>query len=162
MKARRNAEDWRRMVFGSQGLAPHGCRLCLIYLADFMTTDRKVSRPRHLIARDLGVSERVVDKYVSQAHEAGMLATITAGHRGMTAVYQGTVPDRKREQGVRAIGGKSANATNALSRHESFALSMRKSANTVFAPIHSSTKSELTSCEPCGGNGCSVCCGGAA
>lgn len=150
------------MVFGSQGLAPHGCRLCLIYLADFMTTDRKVSRPRHIIARDLGVSERVVDKYVNQAHEAGLLATISAGHRGMTAVYQGTFPDQKREHGVRPFKGERANATNALSRHESFALSKRESANTVFAPIPKSSKSELTACEPCGGHGCSACCGGAA
>jgi hypothetical protein len=79
-----------------------------------MSPDRKVSRPRRLIAEGLGVSERVVDRMVSDAHSAGLLTTVHRGQKGVTAVYQGLFPDhrevRQRERFLRAETARFARA----------------------------------------------------
>jgi hypothetical protein len=89
-RAKRTAEDWRRAVFRHPAKA--SIRLGLLYLADFMDSNRKVSRPRKLMAFDLGVSERSVTEMVRGAHDAGLLSTVTPGRKGTTAVYQGLFP----------------------------------------------------------------------
>lgn len=89
-RRKRTAEEWRRAVF--RHCAKASIRLGLIYLADYMDAERKVSRPRHLMAADLGVSERSVTEMVRGAHAAGLLSTVAPGRKGRTAVYQGLFP----------------------------------------------------------------------
>ena len=72
-------------------------RVYLLYLAEHMHADRKVSVPRKTIAKALGRSERRVTERVSAAHEAGFLHTVSAGYRGHVPVYQGIFPAAERE-----------------------------------------------------------------
>jgi len=88
---RRTVEDWRRVVLRSQSIS-NPVRVLLLYLADRMFADRKVSVPRTTIAQDLGVSERRVTARVSAARNAGFLDTVVRGQKHVTAVYQGLFP----------------------------------------------------------------------
>lgn len=96
MRPRRSVEDWRRAVFGSRSISDK-VRVLLLYLADRMDSNRKVSVPRSEVAVALGVSERRVSERVTDAHAAGFLVTVTHGQKGVTAVYQGTWPDPQRD-----------------------------------------------------------------
>jgi len=160
----RNAEDWRRVVFRI-AIKP-SIKVGMIYLADWMTTDRRVSRPRHLMARDLGVSERTVDKMISGGHDAGLLSTITKGHNGTTATYQGLFPGRRKqllqsptkgEHSVRATGDVKGEPRVRAIDSQSVRATRGNSANTGFAPIDTHRSPEPDGCETCGDAGCSEC-----
>lgn len=154
--------DWKRAVFAANGVLPPAARLCLVYLADHMREKKNgiprwVSRPRHLIAKDLGVSSRAVDKFISQAHTAGFLTTVTAGRKGTTAEYQGLFPNSpKREQSVRAKSAPQRERNVRAKSDQNVRAMSGVSANTVFAPV------VPTGCLTCGDDGCAECCGGAA
>ena len=97
----RTPEQWRRSILKAEGIKP-GPRLYLTYLAEHMNHKRIVSRPRHLIAKDLGTSPRTVDYWNSAAVKAGLLSVIVRGQKGVTAVYQGLFPDVQRATCLRA------------------------------------------------------------
>lgn len=97
----RTLDDWRKAVFRGSKLASAGCRVYLLYLAEYMNrTTKIVSRGRHLVAADLNVSERVVNKYNSEAIDAGFLSVVVRGRKGVTAVYQGTFPERVQREHI--------------------------------------------------------------
>lgn len=97
----RTPAEWRKAILKAEGLKA-GPRLYLTYLSEHMNQDRKVSRPRHLIARDLGASSRTVDYWNTAAVKAGLLSVVVRGQKGVTAVYQGLVPDVQRATCLRA------------------------------------------------------------
>ena len=131
----RTVEDWRRMLFRSSSIAPR-VRLGLLDMADFMNEDRVVSRPRHLIASDMGITERSVDRIISAAHEAGLLSTVRRGQKGVTAVYQGTFPTPvQRDNRCRPEISFSATESSALKVSETVALKPSSARQHVVAPI---------------------------
>ncbi len=67
--------------------------MLLLFLADRMTQDRRVSVPRSTLATALRVSERRITERIKEAHEHGFLSTVRRGQKGITAVYQGLFPD---------------------------------------------------------------------
>lgn len=95
MSNRRTPEDWRRAVFASPRIGDP-VRVLLLYLADHMRQDRKVSIPRKRIATELGKSPRRIDERFARAREAGFLDVVSSGYRGHTAVYQGMFPSAER------------------------------------------------------------------
>lgn len=97
-RRRRTADDWRKVVYRTRkDIISWPCKVYLLYLSDWMGAERKVSRPRHLVAADLAVSERAVTRMTAEAHEAGFLSTVIHGRKGLTAVYQGIFPDVQRD-----------------------------------------------------------------
>ena len=92
MRSRRSVDDWRRAVYRSRTISD-AVRVLLLFMADRMTADRKVSVPRSQVANSLGVSERLVTERVGAAHRAGFLDTVVRGQKGRTAVYVGLFPD---------------------------------------------------------------------
>jgi hypothetical protein len=88
---RRTPEDWRRAVFRST--VSDKTKVVLLYLADFMRQDMRVSVPRVKVATDLKKSERRITDRITEAHEAGLLDTVVRGRKYVTAVYQCTFPD---------------------------------------------------------------------
>ena len=173
---KRGPEQWRRVVFRESGLAPLGCRLFLVYIADHMDSRRVTSRPRHLIAADLGVSERAVCRYVEQAHEAGFLTTLVRGHKGITAVYQGTFPTAQREHRVRPetpVQQDTRCPAETPVQQDNFGVQQDNllpaendqtcPAETPFSrthavvPIESTTHREFAGCDTCHGWGCERC-----
>jgi len=153
-----SADDWRRAVFAANKLLPPASRLCLVYMADFMDSRRFVSRPRHLIAKDLGVSERSVDKFIGQAHTAGFLDTVTPGRKGVTAVYHGTFPGPQREHCVRPKKGSQREPDVRAESAQNVRAETGLSANTGFAPLVTESNGEAP-CEQCADTGCADCCG---
>ena len=89
---RRTIDDWRREVFRSTVLSDR-TKVLLLYLAEHMREDRKVSVPREQIAKALGKSERRITERVTEAHDCGWLDTVVRGQKGITAVYQGLFPN---------------------------------------------------------------------
>lgn len=89
---RRTIDEWRREVFRSTVLSDR-TKVLLLFLAENMREDRKVSLPRDQIARALGKSERRITERITEAHDAGWLSTVVRGQKGVTAVYQGLFPD---------------------------------------------------------------------
>lgn len=166
MSSRRSVEDWRREVYRARVVVTSAgvkvrvtstVRLGLIYLSDHMKGDRTVSRPRHLMAADLGVSERSVDNIISAAHVAELLDTVVKGHKGVTAVYQGVFPTTfSANPGVRA---KNRVQREETPRPES-APNLRAESPFSANPGVRTTKSNHESpvgCEVCADEGCSNC-----
>lgn len=89
--SRRSVEEWRRAVYGASKVND-ATKLMLLFLADHMRADRKVSVPQTAIAEALGKSESRVKERVRWARKAGWLSRVSGGYRGHTAVYQGTFP----------------------------------------------------------------------
>ena len=81
-------EDWRREVFRSARITD-ATRVLLLLMADRMDANRKVSVPRSELARLLGRREQRVAERFHSAVESGLLTTVSRGHKGRTAVYQG-------------------------------------------------------------------------
>ena len=113
--SRRSVEQWRREVYRSHRLGD-AARVLLLYLADHMSTDRKVSVPRATIAKALNRSERRVSERVSAAHEAGFLSTVSAGHRGHVPVYQGLFPSAERETATSTLSSRQSVTLSTLER----------------------------------------------
>ena len=102
--SRLSVEQWRRQVFRSPKISDP-VRVYLLYLADNMRADRKVSLPRAKVAKALGKSERRISERTSAAHAAGFLSTVSAGYRGHVPVYEGIVPAAERETPTSALSG---------------------------------------------------------
>lgn len=141
-----------RWVTGPDG-EPHRVKWeltgLLLYLADFMGTDRKVSRGRHLIARDLGVSEASVKRRVTEAHELGFLSTVQRGQKGITAVYQGTFP---------ALAGRSVGQhVDPQRNRETDPLKPRSAGQHVDPPRDTHNSPRVPGCDVCGDDGCREC-----
>lgn len=91
MSRRRSPDDWRRAVFRST--VSDKTKVLLLYMADFMRQDMRVSIPRTKLANDLNKSERRITDRIAEAHEAGFLDTVVRGRKYVTAVYHCTFPD---------------------------------------------------------------------
>lgn len=92
MKPRRTPNDWRKAVLRDPGITD-STRVLLLVLAEHMRSNLHVSVPRRDLARWLNRSEKRIQERIKQAHEAGLLDTVSPGHRGHTAVYHGLFPD---------------------------------------------------------------------
>ncbi|RYC14564.1 hypothetical protein [Nocardioides zhouii] len=90
--SRHTLSDWRRAVYRSTTLTDR-TKVLLLFLADHMGQDRRVSIPRHKIAAGLGRSERRITERITEAHDSGWLWTQVRGQKGITAVYQGLFPE---------------------------------------------------------------------
>ena len=88
-------EHWRRAVFRSPKIND-ATRVYLLYLAEHMRADRKVSVPQAVVEEALGKSKRRIDARRKAAIEAGLLSRVAAGYRGTTATYQGIFPSQER------------------------------------------------------------------
>lgn len=97
MKGLPNRRDkWKARVPKTPSLS-HGTRLFLVHvLARHMASDGFVSRPRHELAAEAGVSPRQVARYISSAVANGWLVLVAGGYRTMTAEYQATFPEAQR------------------------------------------------------------------
>ena len=137
-RRRRTAEEWRRAVFRTQ-LVSARTKVYLLYLADFMDAGRQVSRERRLVAVDLGVGERTVDRMTTEARDGGFLSTIVPGRKGVTAVYQGLFPTSQRDSSCRAerdAGDPSQrDSYGGPEMHETVALKPRSARQHVGAPV---------------------------
>jgi hypothetical protein len=102
---RRTLADWRREVYRSTTLSDR-TKVLLLFLADNMREDRKVSVPREKVAAALGRSERRITERITEAHDAGWLWTVVRGQKGITAVYQGLFPDVLSGTDARPLNGK--------------------------------------------------------
>lgn len=108
----RGVGDWRALVYGVRGEGVgNGVRVLLLFLADHMDGQRRVSVPRSRIAGALGVSTAEVTKRIGAAHAAGLLDTVRKGRPHVTAQYQGLFPTPSRgnpvvtsNQTVRGMG----------------------------------------------------------
>lgn len=157
MSRKRGPEQWRRVVYRESKRAPLGCRLFLVYLSDHMDMRRIVSRPRHLVANDLGVSERAVTKYVAEAHSAGFLSTVVRGQKGITAVYQGMFPNSQGEPRVPAEKSVQGERNEPPEHDQSVPPERGFRGNHVFPPIESTGHREIPTCASCHGWGCERC-----
>ena len=92
MTRRRTPDQWRREVLRSRTLKDH-TKVVLIFLADNMRSNLRVSVPRSTVAREVGKSERSVTRSVTEAHRLGFLDTVVHGRKGLTAVYAACFPD---------------------------------------------------------------------
>lgn len=114
MSRKRTVEDWRQVVFRSRQIKD-STRVVLLFLSDYAKTrDMTVSVPRSTIAERLGKSERVISARIADAHAHDLLDTVSHGHRGRTAVYAITFPDRERVSSSNTLMG--AETQHPLSR----------------------------------------------
>jgi hypothetical protein len=90
--SRLSVDQWRRLVYGSNAITDK-VKVYLLYLADYMALDRKVTLSRDRVAEALGVSTRRIDDRNTAAIRAGFLTRVVRGQKGVTAVYQATRPD---------------------------------------------------------------------
>jgi hypothetical protein len=112
--SRRSVEEWRREVYRSPRIND-ATRVYLLYLADHMRSDRKVSIPQASIEKALGKPKRRIDSRRAFAIRAGFLSRVSAGYRGSTAVYQGTFPAQERVTSLSTLSGPQSDT---LSPHE--------------------------------------------
>ena len=95
--ARRSKRDrWRTDVVKAKRL-PSSTRLFLSsVLADRMSADGHVSRPRTELAEAMGCDTRTVDRHFTRAVDTGWLMHVRAGFLGHTAEYEASWPDEMR------------------------------------------------------------------
>lgn len=79
--SRRSVEEWRRAVYRSHRIND-ATRVYLLYLADHMRSDRKVSIPQASIEKALAKPKRRIDSRRAAAIAAGFLGHVSAGYRG--------------------------------------------------------------------------------
>jgi hypothetical protein len=101
VKPRHTPRDWRRAVLREPNITD-ATRVVLLVLVDYMRTDLTVSVPRKDLARWLNRSEKRIQERIKNAHDAGLLDTVSPGHRGHTAVYAGLFPEADRGTDSRA------------------------------------------------------------
>lgn len=92
MNRRHTLDEWRRGVYRCPRLSDRA-RVVLLYLADHMRQDRRVSVPRKDMIRDLDKPPRRLAESIAEAHRIGWLATVSRGQKGRTAVYEGLFPN---------------------------------------------------------------------
>jgi hypothetical protein len=80
----------------------NGCRVLLLRLADSMNPNGVVSIPRSQLADEFGVAPARITENITLAKKLGFLGTVRRGRPGVTAVYQGQIPDANM---VRKPGG---------------------------------------------------------
>lgn len=145
--------DWRKAVFKAQSVSWR-TKTYLLYLADHMKlSTRQVCRQRHLVAADLGVSQRTVDRMAADAHDAGFLATIVRGRKGTTAVYRGVFPRPQRDNSCRPETPFSATLGGHLNCPETVALKAGSARQQDGAPLVTTEPP----CDVCNGWGCERC-----
>lgn len=90
-------EKWKDRVLKTTTLS-HGTRLFLLHtLAKHMAADGFVCRSKDKLATQANLSERQVQRYISNAIGAGWLALTNTPGRGIVPEYQAMFPNRKRE-----------------------------------------------------------------
>lgn len=92
MKPRRSPAEWRRVVLRCGGITD-STRVLMLVMAEHMRLDLTVSIPRRDLARWLNRSEKRIQERIKNAHDAGLLDTVSQGHRGHTAVYTAMFPN---------------------------------------------------------------------
>lgn len=147
MKSRRTVEEWRRRVYRSRSITD-GVRVVLLFLADRMSADCKVSVPRKDIAASLGVSERRISERVSAAHAAGLLDTVSPGYRGHLPVYIGIFGPTERVRESVTLNDPTdperVTHTSTLNCPNSVTLSKRKRVTPVGPTIDTGDRPETT------------------
>ena len=103
-------DKWRLAVAKAKGLHPTTRLFLTTTLADHMKANGHVSHPRHRLAAEFGVSPRRVSAHIQKAKETGWLTVVLAGHRGMTAEYQATFPNRERVTGSDTLSARKGDA----------------------------------------------------
>ena len=103
-------DKWRLAVAKAKGLHPTTRLFLTTTLADHMKANGHVSHPRHRLAAEFGVSPRRISAHIQKAKETGWLTVVLAGHRGMTAEYQATFPNRERVTGSDTLSREKGNA----------------------------------------------------
>lgn len=139
-------EQWRKAILKADGIKA-GPRLYLTYLAEHMNSKRIVRRPRHLIARDLGVSIRTVDYWNTAAIEGQFLSIVRRGQKGVTAEYEGLMPDVQRASCLRAETHRklrSEHAETPVQRAKDCAPVVPKATETFGAAVGGSDRHEGT------------------
>src|SRR5690348_5599621 len=90
-------DKWKLAVLKTNTLS-HGTRLFLVHtLAKNMAADGFVCRPKEKLAGQAHLSERQVQRYISNAVALGWLVLTNRPSRGVVPEYQATFPNRKRE-----------------------------------------------------------------
>ena len=140
MSRRRTIDDWRAVVFKSRNIKD-STRVTLLLLADRMNAGRVVSVPLVQVAAALGKSERTVLRHISDAHDKGLLDTVSKGYIGHTAVYQGVFPDvESMTTVVTHPRPKRVTGIDTLSSAQVVTLSERESMTTVVTPYVERTR----------------------
>lgn len=148
----RSVAEWRAAVFKAAGLSWR-TKTYLSYLAVHMKNNRQVSRKRTLVATDLGVTERTVDRMNTDAIGAGYLRVVRPGQKGVTAVYRGTFPEIQRDNSCRSEVQFSATLGGRLNCPETVALNGGSARQHGVAPLVSTEPQ----CNACHGWGCERC-----
>lgn len=86
---------WRTEVFSCPLVTPT-VRLTLLALGEYMKPSGYVSVPLTEIAAMVGRDNRRVLEHYAAAIKAGLLARVSYGHEGRTAVYRACFPDPER------------------------------------------------------------------
>jgi hypothetical protein len=87
--------DFKRAVFA--GRMPDSVKVLLLRLLEDMNHKLIVSVPRSKLAKDLGVPLPRISERAKVARDLGYLSQVRRGRPGVTAVYQGTTPNRGTE-----------------------------------------------------------------
>lgn len=84
---------FRTAVYAPREGMTNGCRVLLLRLADDMNAHGVVSIPRSTLAAEFGVAPARITENITLAKKLGLLGTVRRGRPGVTAVYQGQIPD---------------------------------------------------------------------
>jgi len=102
MKSRHTPRDWRFAVLREPNITD-ATRVVLLVMVEHMRTDLTISVPRKDIAKWLNRSEKRIQERIKNAHDAGLLDTVSRGYRGHTAVYAGLFPQADSRTDSRAL-----------------------------------------------------------
>lgn len=124
MNGRRSLKSrWKAKVFMT-GLVSAEVKVTLLALADEMAENGYVSVPMTRMVKRLDRRERLILRHYASAIEAGLIARVSRGYEGHTAVYQAMLPDPQRV---------SSTSTLSVSRNDT--LSTRKRVSAASTPV---------------------------
>jgi hypothetical protein len=95
---------WKAEAFRT-ALVSDSVRAVLLLLSDHMGADGYVSVPRSKLAEELGRSPRRVTERLQAAVDAGLLARVSRGYEGHTAVYRALLPTPERVSKTSTLSG---------------------------------------------------------
>jgi hypothetical protein len=114
---------WRAKVF-TTGLVSAEVKVTLLALSDEMAENGYVSVPMTRMVKRLDRRERLILRHYASAIDAGLIARVSRGYEGHTAVYQATLPDPQR-----------VSSTSTLSASRNDTLSTRKRVSAASTPV---------------------------
>jgi hypothetical protein len=89
-------QSWRKAILAHRSSGMHGeVRALLYYAACHPNTKATAvwSIPRSELAETFNVHPSYITKWIQRAKAEGLLDTVRQGRPGVTAVYQGRIPD---------------------------------------------------------------------